>query len=87
MSITVCTARTPTATSQPIPNRAVLEEELARLVAEYAGQEPARPPHWGGYRVAPAQFEFWQSGPHRLHDRLRYTRRPAGDWRLERLAP
>jgi pyridoxamine 5'-phosphate oxidase len=75
------------AQSQPIPNRAVLEEELARLAAEYADHEPARPPNWGGYRVAPAQFEFWQSGPHRLHDRLRYTRQPAGDWRLERLAP
>lgn len=73
--------------SQVIAGRAVLEERLAALEAEYAGREPARPPFWGGYRVTPVQIEFWQGGPHRLHDRLRYTRQPDASWRIERLAP
>jgi pyridoxamine 5'-phosphate oxidase len=73
--------------SQVIPSRAMLEEGLQQLEAKYADREPPRPPNWGGYRVAPTLFEFWQSGPHRLHDRLRYTRQPDGDWLLERLAP
>ena len=75
------------AQSQPILNRQVLEERLAALEQEYAEQEPPRPPFWGGYRVVPTMFEFWQGGPHRLHDRLCYTRQAAGVWRIERLAP
>ena len=75
------------AQSQPIPNRQVLEERLAALEQEYADHEPPRPPYWGGYRVVPAMFEFWQGGPHRLHDRLRYTRQEGGIWIIERLAP
>ncbi len=72
--------------SQVIAERALLEDRLAALEAEYAGHDPERPPHWGGYLVVPDMVEFWQGGPNRLHDRLRYTR--AGDgWRLERLAP
>ena len=74
------------AQSQVIANRDLLEERLAALQAEYAGRSPDRPPHWGGYLVVPTVIEFWQGGPNRLHDRLRYTRAGAG-WRLERLAP
>ncbi len=74
------------AQSQVIANRDQLEERLAALQAEYAGRSPDRPPHWGGYLVVPTLIEFWQGGPNRLHDRLRYTRAGAG-WRLERLAP
>lgn len=75
------------AQSQVIPGRAVLEGRLAELEVEYAEQEPARPPFWGGYRVLPAVIEFWQGGANRLHDRLRYTRMPDQRWRIERLSP
>jgi pyridoxamine 5'-phosphate oxidase len=75
------------AQSSVIAGRAVLEERLAALEAQYAGQPPPRPDSWGGYLVVPTMIEFWQGGPHRLHDRLRYTRQPGGGWLLERLSP
>ncbi len=75
------------AQSEVIPDRQALEIQLAALKEAYADQEPPRPPFWGGYRLVPTTFEFWQGGPHRLHDRLRYVRQPDGLWRLERLAP
>jgi len=74
--------------SRVIPDRAWLERELSAVRERFAPQEEhvPRPPHWGGYRVAPETMEFWQGRPSRLHDRLRY-RRDAGRWRIERLAP
>jgi pyridoxamine 5'-phosphate oxidase len=54
------------------------------------GENPPRPPHWGGYRVAPAAIEFWQGRSDRLHDRLLYRRAPgsgAVSWKIERLSP
>lgn len=72
--------------SEVIAGRGWLEERLAEVVARH-GDDPARPPHWGGYRVKPATFEFWQGRPSRLHDRLRYVRAADGGWRIERLAP
>jgi len=51
------------------------------------GLDPSRPPHWGGYRVAPREFEFWQGRPSRLHDRVRYRKSAGDDWTIERLAP
>jgi pyridoxamine 5'-phosphate oxidase len=75
------------AQSQVIANRQVLEEKLAALEAEYAHTEPPRPSFWGGYRLVPTLFEFWQGGPHRLHDRIRYLRQEDGSWQIERLSP
>ncbi len=69
-----------------LANRAQLDEAVADLAREYEGDDVPRPEHWGGYRVRPETYEFWQHRDDRLHDRLRYTRDGNG-WRLERLAP
>ena len=75
------------AQSSVIDNREVLEARLAELQQRYADEAPPRPPFWGGYRVVPSAIEFWQGGPSRLHDRLRYTRGNDGSWEIERLSP
>lgn len=71
--------------SQVIANRAVLVAQAARYAAQFA-LAPPRPPHWGGYRLLPDCWEFWQGRKSRLHDRLRY-RLADGQWARERLAP
>ena len=72
--------------SEVIAGRDVLEERVDAYRAEYAGGEVPLPPFWGGYRLAPDLFEFWQHRDDRLHDRFRY-RRVDGGWVIERLAP
>ena len=71
--------------SQVIPDRTVLVTAAARYGAKFL-LNPPRPPHWGGYRLVPDQWQFWQGRKSRLHDRLRYTPVPGG-WLRERLAP
>lgn len=73
--------------SQAIPDRNVLEERFKQLAEQYQGLEIPMPSDWGGYRLSPNMIEFWSGRPNRLHDRLRYTRQPNGDWRIERISP
>ena len=72
--------------SQVISGRSVLVANAARYGAQFLLQPP-RPPHWGGYRLQPQQWQFWQGRKSRLHDRLRYTPQADGGWLRERLAP
>ena len=71
--------------SQVIGSRAVLVANAAKYGAKFL-LNPPRPPHWGGYRLVPDTWEFWQGRKSRLHDRLRY-RLDGGAWVRERLAP
>jgi pyridoxamine 5'-phosphate oxidase len=73
--------------SQPIENREALEARVAELAARYPDEEPPFPEDWGGYRLVPAEWEFWQHREDRLHDRLRYRPVPEGGWSIERLGP
>jgi pyridoxamine 5'-phosphate oxidase len=72
--------------SEVIPGRTVLVTNAAKYAAQFMLQPP-RPPHWGGYRLKPDNWQFWQGRKSRLHDRLRYTQQSAGEWLRERLAP
>lgn len=72
--------------SQVISGRTVLVANAARFGAKFLLQPP-RPPHWGGYRLQPDSWQFWQGRKSRLHDRLRYTLTPEKSWLRERLAP
>jgi pyridoxamine 5'-phosphate oxidase len=75
------------AQSSVIPDRQTLEEAARSHDRRFGDGEVPRPEFWGGFRLVPARVEFWQGRSDRLHDRLRYTRAAAGDWRIERLAP
>ncbi len=72
--------------SQVIASRAVLVANAAKYGTQFL-LNPPRPPHWGGFRLLPDRWEFWQGRKSRLHDRLRYTQQATGGWLRERLAP
>jgi len=72
--------------SEVLPNRETLEARLQAVTTQYAGLEIPLPPHWGGFRLAPDEIEFWQGRPNRLHDRFVYLKELEG-WRIERLSP
>lgn len=72
--------------SEVIDSRAVLVANAAKYGAQFL-LNPPRPPHWGGYRLKPDTWQFWQGRKSRLHDRLRYSLQDDGTWLRERLAP
>jgi pyridoxamine 5'-phosphate oxidase len=72
--------------STVIPGRAQLDEKVQFYTMKFKGKTIPKPPHWGGFRIIPEMFEFWQEGRFRLHDRLVYT--PGKKrWTIKRLAP
>lgn len=73
--------------SDVVPDRASLEQRVRELGRVHPGDEVPVAEWWGGYRLSPHSWEFWQHGDDRLHDRLRYRPAPAGGWAIERLAP
>ena len=73
--------------SQGIENREALMQQLADVSARFGEGHIPRPPHWGGYRLMPVSWEFWQGGENRLHDRFRYTRSADSIWQVTRLQP
>lgn len=72
--------------SSPLKSRFTLMREVARLTIKFPSEVPL-PPFWGGYRVVPNYFEFWQGRPSRLHDRIAYTLEIDGTWTKQRLYP
>jgi len=72
--------------SSVVPNRAFLEAQMASEDTRFHNTEVPRPAYWGGYRIAPHAFEFWQGRRNRVHDRIAYTSE-SGNWKIERLSP
>jgi len=72
--------------SQVISSRTLLEQKFDEMKRKFADGKVPLPSFWGGYRVRPISFEFWQGAPNRLHDRFLYSRK-VDAWKIERLAP
>ena len=72
--------------SEVIESRQTLESLVSDVEARFEGQEVTRPPFWGGWRIIPVRWEFWQGRPSRLHDRIQYVRSDT-EWDRQRLAP
>jgi len=74
--------------SRPLDSRKTFEARIAELQKKFEGKDVPRPAHWGGYRIVPSEIEFWHDRPHRMHDRIRFTReRTGGTWNKTRLYP
>lgn len=73
--------------SEPLSTRQELLDRVRELEDRYPDDDIPLPPHWGGYRVVPDMFEFWESRESRLHDRFRYRRQQDGSWTIQRLQP
>jgi pyridoxamine 5'-phosphate oxidase len=73
--------------SETVDGRRVIDARMAEMTERFTGKSIPLPPHWGGYRVKPEMFEFWQGRPNRLHDRFRYRLQRDGSWQIDRLAP
>jgi pyridoxamine 5'-phosphate oxidase len=73
--------------SEVLGSRDELDARVREYEREFEGAEVPLPPHWGGYRLLPETWEFWQHRDSRLHDRFRYSRQDGGAWTIERLAP
>jgi pyridoxamine 5'-phosphate oxidase len=73
--------------SEPLESRTALDERLAEVRNALGESSVPRPPTWGGFRLVPQAWEFWQHRASRLHDRFRYARESSGAWRIERLFP
>lgn len=73
--------------SRVLETRALLESEFHNMKAKFLGREVPLPTFWGGFRVIPDKWEFWQGGEHRLHDRFQYSLNDDSDWKIDRLAP
>ncbi|TVR73647.1 MAG: pyridoxamine 5'-phosphate oxidase [Sphaerobacteraceae bacterium] len=73
--------------SEPLETRQELLSRVEEIDQRYPGDDVPLPPHWGGFRILPQMFEFWESRESRLHDRFRYTRQADGSWTIQRLQP
>ena len=73
--------------SEVLESRFALEKAMARYTAKYPAGSVPRPEHWSGFKIVPAEIEFWREGAFRLHERMRFTRDAAGGWSKVRLFP
>ncbi|MEN3315203.1 MAG: pyridoxamine 5-phosphate oxidase [Acidimicrobiaceae bacterium] len=73
--------------SQPLASRGEIEHRIVELTERHHGDDVPRPPWWGGYRLVPAEWEFWAGRENRVHDRVVYRRGPDASWERLRLSP